>query len=284
MNRLILPLFLLGSLFSFSQKEFDKFGPMGSEVYTDLKTALAIEKKVYKLDLSFQKLDPKMFEKLGKLTDLQALKLGTNEVTTYPKNFDALYNLIYFASYNNKFTTFPPNLKPFFNLHYIEIQHSLIDSIPAQIAYLNKLQSLKFGNTDDTLKFPVTFHFLKKLTDVSIENCILDSLPKQLFNLPLLNYLNLSNTNTHYITRHFERLPNLEILIIENNPIKVIPFEIYKAQKLRVLSLRGNSIEKLPDSMSQLQNLTLLDLRGNPISAEELEKLKILLPGCEIKF
>ncbi|MCW3077143.1 MAG: hypothetical protein JWO32_1752 [Bacteroidetes bacterium] len=267
-----------------SQNEFDKYGPMGSEVYTDLKTAVGIEKKIYKLDLSFKKLEPKLYDKLYKLSDLQALKLSTNEVTQYPKNFDALTNLIYFASFNNQLTTFPPNLKPFFNLHYIELQHTKIDSIPAQIAYLNKLQTLKFGNTDDTLKFPITFHYLKKLSEVSIENCILDSLPKQLFNLPMLNYLYLSNTNTHYLSRHFERLPNLEVLIIENNPLKTIPFDIYKAKKLRFLSLRGNNIEKIPDSISQLENLTLLDLRGNPVSMDEIEKLKILLPGCEIKF
>lgn len=268
----------------FSQKEFEKFGPMGSEVFTDIKKAVAIEKKIYKLDLSFQKIEPKLYDKLHKLSDLQALKLGTNEVTTYPKNFEALFNLIYFASYNNKFTTFPPNLKPFYNLHYIELQHTNIDSIPAQIAYLNKLQTLKFGNTDDTLKFPVTFHYLKKLENVSFENCVLDSFPKALFKLSGLNYLNLSNTNTHYLSRHFERLPNLEVLIIENNPLKHIPFEIYKAGKLRFISLRGNNIEKLPDSISELHYLTLLDLRGNPVSQDEIEKLKILLPGCEIKF
>ncbi|MBI2720553.1 MAG: leucine-rich repeat domain-containing protein [Bacteroidetes bacterium] len=283
MKNLLLPLCLL-SLFGFSQKEFDKYGPLGSEVYTDVKTALSIEKNVYKLDLSFKKLEPKQYDKLYKLSDLQALKLSSNEVSAYPKNFEALFNLVYFASYNNKFTSFPPNLKPFFTLQYIELQHTKIDSIPAQIACLTKLQTLKFGNTDDTLKLPTTLRFLKKLADVAIENCVMDSFPKELFKLPMLNYLNLSNTNTHYLTKHFERLPNLEILIIENNPIKKIPFEIYKAQKLRFISLRGNSIEKLPDSISQLQNLTLLDLRGNPVSAEEIEKLKILLPGCEIKF
>jgi len=281
-KRFFIPLLICTT--ALGQKEFDKYGPMGSEVYTDLKTAIGIEKKVYKLDLSFKKLDPKLYDKLYKLTDLQALKLSTNEVTVYPKNFDALFNLIYFASYNNKFTTFPPNLKPFYNLHYIELQHTKIDSIPAQIAYLNKLQTLKFGNTDDTLKLPATFHFLKNLKDVSFENCVMDSFPKQLFRLPMLNYLSLSNTNTFYLTKHFERLQNLEVLIVENNFLSKIPFEIYKAKKLRFISLRGNKIEKIPDSISQLENLTLLDLRGNPIPPEEIEKLKVLLPGCEIKF
>jgi Leucine-rich repeat (LRR) protein len=284
MIRLFVFISVLFPLTLLSQKEFDKYGPMGSEVYTDLKKAVDIEKKIYKMDLSFKKLEPKLYNKICKLTDLQALKLSTNEVTDYPKNFDALFNLLYFASYNNKFSSFPPNLKPFYNLHYLEFQHTKIDSIPAQIAFLSKLQTLKFGNTDDTLKLPATFHFLKNLKDVAIENCVMDSFPKQLFKLPGLNYLNLSNTNTHYVTRHFERLQNLEILIIENNPITQIPFDIYKAQKLRFISLRGNKIEKLPDSISQLENLTLLDVRGNPMSPEEIEKLKILLPGCEIKF
>jgi Leucine-rich repeat (LRR) protein len=268
----------------FSQKEFDKYGPAGCVVYTDLKEALKVEGRVYKLDLSYKKIEPKVYEKLSKLKDLQALKLGSNELTDYPKGFDALTNLVYFASYNNKLTSFPPNLRPFSLLYYLELQHTKIDSIPAQIAFLNKLQSFKFGNTDDTLSLPTTLNFLKNLKDISIENCVMDSFPKQLFKVTTLNFLNLSNTNTHYLTRHFERFQNLEVLIIENNPLATIPFEIYKAQKLRLISLRGNKLTKLPDSISQLENLTLLDLRGNPMDKEEIEKLKILLPGCEIKF
>ncbi len=267
-----------------AQKEFEKYGPAGCMVYTDLKDAIKIESKVYKLDLSYKKIEPKQYEKLYKLKDLQALKLQSNELTDYPKNFDALTNLVYFASYNNKLTSFPPNLKPFAMLYYLELQHTKIDSVPAQIAFLNRLQSFKFGNTDDTLALPTTLHYLKNLKDVSIENCVMDSFPKQLFKITTLNFLSLSNTNTHYLTKHFERFNNLEVLIVENNPLATLPFDIYKAQKLRLISLRGNKLTKIPDSISQLENLTLLDLRGNLIDKEEIEKLKILLPGCEIKF
>ncbi len=277
-------LFFCLSINIYAQNEFDKYGPFGCQTYTDLKEALKIERKVYKLNLSYQKIDSKLYEKLHKLTDLQALKLSTNQLEDYPKNFDALHNLVYFASYNNRLKTFPPNLKPFSNLYYLDLQHTSIDSVPAQIAYLSKLQSFKFGNTDDTLRLPNTLHFLKNLKDVSIENCVLDSFPKQLFKLTSLYYLNLSNTNTHYVSKHFERLQNLEVLVIENNGLTKIPFEIYKAHKLRVISFRANKLTKLPDTICQLENLTLLDLRGNNFDAEEIDKLKILLPGCEIKF
>jgi Leucine-rich repeat (LRR) protein len=278
---LILPFSLLSQ--QGPQDEMEKYGPYGTPVYTDLKTALSIERYVYRLDLKYQKLEPKQYEKMHKLTDLQALRLSGNEVNDYPKNFDALVNLAYFATYNNKFKSFPV-LKSFSNLQYLELQYTLIDSIPAQIAYLSKLRTFRFGNTDDTLKLPNTLHYLRNLKEVSIESCVMDSFPKELFKIPQLNFLNLYKTNTYYLSRHFERLPNLEVLIIENNPINKIPFEIYKAQKLRFISLRNNKIEKLPDSISQLPELSFLDLRGNPISAEEIENLRALLPGCEIKF
>lgn len=263
---------------------FERYGPYGASVQKDLKTAVAIERNVYKLDLSYQKVDPKLYDKIGKLTDLQALKLSGNEVTQYPKDFQSLYNLVFFATYNNKFKTFPPELGAYRNLNYLELQHTLIDSIPSAIAYLSKLKTFKFGNTDDTLKLPETFKFMKNLQDLTIENCVMDSFPKQIFKIPNLNFLYLSNTNTHYLSKHFERLQNLELMIIENNPISSIPFDIYKAKKLRFISLRNNKITKLPDSISQLSELHFLDLSGNPLDAEEIEKLKALLPGVEIKF
>lgn len=275
------------TLFAFgsrAQNEFDQYGPYGANVYTDLKQVNGVEKHVYKLDLSYQALDSKNLSKLQNLENLQVLRLRNNGISRHPDNMEKLVNLIYFSSYNNPLTDFLPKPQAYRSLHYLEYQQSKIDSIPASIAYLRLLSSFKFGNTDDSLKLPVTLPYLKKLKDLSFENCILDSMPKQLFKLSALKFLSLSNTHTKYLSKHFERLPDLEVLIVENNPIEALPFDIYKAQKLRLLSLRGNKISRIPDSISQLENLTLLDLRGNPISEEEVEKLRALLPGCEVKF
>jgi Leucine-rich repeat (LRR) protein len=63
-----------------------------------------------------------------------------------------------------------------------------------------------------------------------------------------------------------------------------IPYDIYKAKNLRILSLRNNKLNNLPESISELINLTILDLRGNKIDNERIEELKLLLPGCEVKF
>lgn len=267
-----------------SQNDFDKYGPFGSKVYTDLKVALDIQKGVYKMDLSYKKLEPKLYAKLGKLKDLQALKLSGNEVTSYPPGFSELFNLVYFASYNNEFTSFLPDLKNLYGLNYVEFFGAKFDSIPTDIAYLNKLKTLKVSSTNDSLFLPTSLRYLKNLKDLTIENCILDSFPKEVFKIPNINYLNLTNTNIFRVSKHFERMPNLEVLILDANKLSSLPYQIYLAKNLRLLSVKNNLLEKLPDSISQLENLTLLDVRGNNFSAKYIEELKAMLPGCEIRF
>lgn len=272
------------ALSSFSQKEMENYGPFGTKTYTVLKEAIEKGAGVFKLDISYKPIEAKEYDKLFLLKDLQVLRLSTNSITNYPKQFNQLTNLVFFASFNNKLTRFPDGLNAFQNLQYLELQHTAIDSIPYNIAYLSRLKTFKFGNTEDTLKLPNSLRFLKKLEDLVFENCVLDSFPKALFQLSTLKFLYLSNTNTFYLSKHFERLPQLEVLIIENNKLQQLPFDIYKASKLRFMSLRNNKLERLPDSISQLENLAFIDLTGNLFSKEEIEKLKILLPGCEIKF
>ncbi|MES2133907.1 MAG: hypothetical protein V4506_16265 [Bacteroidota bacterium] len=274
---------LFFSSFCNAQNEFDKYGPYGSQIFTDLKLALDVEKNVYKMDLSYKKLEPKLYAKIGKLKDLQALKLSGNEINTFPQGFNELYNLTYFATYNNEFVKFP-EFKKLGNLNYLEFFGSKIDSIPCEIAYLSKLKTFKFSSSNDTLKLPPTLRFLKNLKEVTIENCVLDSFPKDIFKIPNLSYLNLTNANVFYISKHFERLSNLEVLVLDGNKLTFLPVEIFLAKKLRLLSVKNNFLEKLPDSIAQLENLTLLDVRGNNFSKQYIEELKALLPGCEIRF
>lgn len=257
---------------------------MGSKVYVDLKEALKVEAGVYKMDLSYKKLDPKDYARLHKLKDLQVLRLSGNEVNEFPKNIGDMFNLIYFCSINNYFTGFPADFKKLQNLYHLELSFTNIDSIPAEIAYLQKLRTIKFTDTDDTLKLPTTLKYLKNLQDLQIENCIMDSFPKQIFKVPSLRFLYLSKTNTYSLTSHFDKLPNLEVMIIENNPIASLPNNIYLARNLRLISLRNTKITRLPDTISQMENLALLDLRGTAISQEEIEVVKALLPGCEVKY
>jgi Leucine-rich repeat (LRR) protein len=286
MKRVILLLLVLSLSLLHSQPRsaFDKFGPFGSPAYTTIKDALKSQDKVYRLDLSHQMSDEKELEKLPTLIHLQALQFRSNNITAYPAGFENLRNLCYFASFDNRLTRFPPNLRNYQLLQHIEIYHSAIDSIPEAVAYLNRLQTLRLGGTGDSLRLPASLPYLKKLQEVSLENYVLDSVPSQLFAIPSLRFLYLTNTNTHGLPKGLEKMTSLEVLVIENNPLSRLPFSIYQLRNLRILSLRGTRVDRLPDSISQLENLTILDLRGTLVNQEEIEKLKALLPGCEIRY
>jgi Leucine-rich repeat (LRR) protein len=263
---------------------FDKYGPYGAPVYTDLKVALKEEKAVYKLNLSYQPVDLKLWPKLTRLSNMQALQLQSVSVNQWPDDFSTLTNLVYLGSYNNEFTNFPKDFNKLGSLMYLELHNTKIDSIPQAIAYLQRLKTFKFSGTNDTLKLPKSLKYLKALNDLIIESAILDSFPKPLFSITPLKTLVIVNCGIQAMPENLGKLANLEILVLDYNKLSSIPRDIYKCKNLFVLSLRKNNITKIPDTICQLKNLTKLDLRDNPISKDEVEILKILLPGCQIAY
>src|ERR1700751_3264989 len=168
---------------------FDNYGPFGATVYTDLKTAVGIEKNVVKLNLSYTPVDPKLWQKIGKLKDLQALNLQSVSLTQWPADFSQLNNLVYLGSYNNEFKTMPDKFGMLSNLMYLEFFGSKIDSIPSEIAYLKRLKTFKFSSSNDTLKLPKSLKYMKSVSEFIIESAILDSLPKPAFSLPSVKTL-----------------------------------------------------------------------------------------------
>ncbi len=50
------------------------------------------------------------------------------------------------------------------------------------------------------------------------------------------------------------------------------------------LDVSGNNIREVPEEIVALRELEMLDLRGNPLPAEEVEKVRRLLPETEVKF
>jgi Leucine-rich repeat (LRR) protein len=278
-------LFLLPVYFLTAQKSpFDKYGPLGTEVYKDLKKALKVSPAVYKMDLSYQPVEQKQFNKIGKLKNLQALQLSSNGLTQFPKNFSNLHSLTYFASINNNFSVFPKDLKGLQNLRYLELFGCKIDSIPDQVAALNNLKVLHIGNIDDTLRLSNQLKRMMTLEEIAFESVVLDSCPKQIFRVPLVKYISLSNARVQALPVMLDKTPELEVLILDYNQIREIPRSIYKCKKLIHLSLKNNRLTKIPDTICQLTKLTQIDLRGNRIPKDDIEELKALLPGCKILY
>lgn len=263
---------------------FDNYGPFGAYVYTDLKEALRDEKQVYKLDMSYKPVDPKLWPKITQLKNLQALNLQSASVSDWPPDFTSLYNLVYLGSYNNEFTRFPDKFGALSNLMYLEFVNSRIDSVPADIAYLKKLKTFKFSSLGDTLRLPNTLKYMKSLSEVIIESAPIDSMPRAIFEVPSLKTLVLANCSIQALPDTLDNQRNLEVLVLDFNKVQTLPRQIYKCDKLFYLSLKKTQVVKLPDTICHLKNLATLDLRETPIATDKwaIEELKILLPGCRI--
>ncbi len=73
-------------------------------------------------------------------------------------------------------------------------------------------------------------------------------------------------------------------LIFWRKKLSILPRSITKLHHLKELWLSDNQIKAIPESIGQLQNLKWLGLRHNPISESEINKIKKLLPNCNVIY
>jgi len=77
----------------------------------------------------------------------------------------------------------------------------------------------------------------------------------------------------------------VEALDLRENPlITKFPLEILKFKNLKWLNIDSKSISSIPNEIGQLKNLRKIYLHRDSLSVLEREKIKKLLPNCEIIF
>ncbi|MGE8712175.1 leucine-rich repeat domain-containing protein, partial [Leptospira interrogans] len=68
------------------------------------------------------------------------------------------------------------------------------------------------------------------------------------------------------------------------NQLTILPNEIGQLKNLQVLELNNNQLTTLSKEIGQLKNLKRLELDNNQLSSEEKERIRKLLPKCQIYF
>ena len=103
-------------------------------------------------------------------------------------------------------------------------------------------------------------------------------------NLTNLKEFSSSHNNLTSLPDWIGNLKNLVRLYLENNELTTLPESIGNLTNLKVLYLNNNELISLPNSIGKLINLNDLWLQDNPISDEEKERIKKLLPNTKIYF
>lgn len=266
---------------------WETVAPPGSEVYTDLKTALKDAGVCYRLDLTGQDLvtDKKQLAKIPKLTNVMALKIGKNNLTEFPSVFLSLRGLVYLQSNGNPLRSLSDSLGMLEQLRYIEFYGTNFDTLPMGIAGVSRLQTLLIASNKDTLTIPDGFSVLRSsLTELRIYSTKLDTLPASFATMKKLQKLVLYKCGLNYLPSPVKHLTGIKELWLDSNNISALPRSISMMQSLTYLSLKGNKLKHIPSTICFLQNLGVLDLRGNPIDPYEVNCLQALLPNCKILF
>ncbi|WP_000718262.1 leucine-rich repeat domain-containing protein, partial [Leptospira interrogans] len=73
-------------------------------------------------------------------------------------------------------------------------------------------------------------------------------------------------------------------LYLGNNELKTLPKEIGQLQNLKSIDLSNSQLKTLSKEIEQLKNLQTLNLWNNQLSSQEKEKIRKLLPKCQIYF
>ena len=98
-----------------------------------------------------------------------------------------------------------------------------------------------------------------------------------------LKKLYLDDMELTSLPESIENLTNLKWLHLGYNKLETLPDSIVNLKNLEKLWLYQNKLTSLPEDMDKLTNLNYLVLHNNPISDEEIERIKKLLPNTDIE-
>ncbi len=147
------------------------------KVYTSLSEALINPEKVYKLDLSKQKLKAFPME-VFKLYNLQELSLAKNKLEEIPAEIGTLTNLEILNLEKNKLATLPSTIGNLTNLKELILNRNEIYKLPPEIGNLLNLVKLDLWSNDID-EFPEEISKLKNTLKFLDLRVILINLDKQ---------------------------------------------------------------------------------------------------------
>ncbi len=230
-------------------------------------------------------------DNLFKFTQLTELRLGTAKFTKLPPEIEKLNNLTLFYLNDNLLVSLPEQIGKLTKLKGLYVENNNLKSLPEQISYLKGLNYFNLQNNKLKL-LPKEIGNLENLQSLNISNNLLTKLPKEIENLQKLKRLVLISNKFTKLHTEISKLSKLRELNISNNPLNKIEINkvLLALPQLEILYLGNLGLQNLPNAVFSLRHLIKLDLvnydnkKANSFSAKEKQRIKKLLPTCEVIF
>jgi Leucine-rich repeat (LRR) protein len=249
---------------------------------TDLPEAIGKLTNLTELNLNYNQLTD-LPEAIGELTNLTTLYLYDNKLTALPEAIGELTNLTTLYLWNNKLTALPEAIGELANLTELYLGGNQLTALPELIGKLTNLTGLYLHDNQLT-DLPEAIGKLANLTELNINGNQLTDLPEAIGKLANLTELNINGNQLTALPELIGKLTNLTGLYLHDNQLTDLPEAIGKLANLTELNINGNQLTALPEAISKLAKLTTLYLNGNQLIKEDVEKVRRLLPNCDVIF
>ena len=165
---------------------------------------------------------------IRRLSALEVLGLGNNQLTTVPAEIWRLTSLRELSLYSNELTSLPAEIGQLASLEELRLYNNQLTTVPAEIGQLTALKRLWLS--------------ANRLT----------SLPAEIGQLTSLEMLNLSYNKLTSVPAEIGQLTSLEQLFLGKNQLMSVPPEIGQLTSLIELTLDGNRLTSVPAEIWQL--------------------------------
>jgi len=212
--------------------------------------------------LSLSDLNKPIPDDISKLTSLEELSLGRNDLTSIPEGVKKLTRLRELSLWRNNISTISLQPGDLPNLEEIEFMLNKFTAFPDDLSLLPNLKKISFYGNQISYVSPGIKKFLR-LEELTLRGNKLSSLPEEFGELKALRKLDLRENKLTSIAPLLN-LIGLEWLDIGENQLTSIT-PLVNLIGLEELDIAKNKIEEIPANISILKNLKELSLYANPI-------------------
>jgi len=212
---------------------------------------------------------------IGDLTNLSTLFLGSNELVLLPEEIGKLRNLCDLDISYNKLQTVPRNLmNPPLVSVYLEGNDLLeLSSVTQALTFVQFNYQITSFYSDVSYPHICTLYFPK---NIKIDSTIGD--------LKNCTTLDLWKIKIPTLPVEIAKLKKVEDLTLYENSLTEFPIIVCEMESLIYLEIANNNLTKVPDDITKLKELKSLTLTENNFSDEEKERIRRLMPDCEVRF
>jgi len=207
-------------------------------------------------------------------SSLTELSIYDTKITHLPNQIGKLINLQVLKLSNTGLKSLPHSIGDLSSLTILYLPNNNLESLPITIKNLRLLKQITLSN-NPYLHSVQPLNGLPSLSILDTRHCPIKRIPRHLPQLTDLSMTNNSLTKITGIQTLGTETNSKKMFYFDMNSIESVPPQIRQVKNLFRLNLNDNKLETLPSDIYNMSTLQFLFVNNNFLSDNELKKIFI---------